>query len=83
MTDWRCTLNVRDVFHNDSVPFEQMRDTVAARIKKLPAYVDDNDFSILDVVEGLASAEDVAEFDEWWSEFYDWADRELVWVRTR
>lgn len=78
---WRYTLKLVDVFHDDDMPFEEKRDEIVRRIKAAKFY-DPAGWELGDVMDGLEQAEDVGEFDEAWADFYDWADRERVWVET-
>lgn len=81
MPTWKHTLRLADVFNNEDMPFERKRDTIVRRIKKSKFWNPD-DFELSDVMEGLEQAEDIAEFDEAWGDFYDYADRERIWVET-
>jgi len=78
---WLYTLKLNDIFHNDDMPFEQKRDAIVRRIKAQKFWDPDN-FELSDVMEGLEQADDVSEFDEAWGDFYDYADRERIWVET-
>jgi hypothetical protein len=81
MARWDYRLRLGDVFHNEDVSFEQRRDEIAKRIKASRFY-DADDYTLVVVVDGLAESDSVVEFDGWWSEFYDWADANRVWVVT-
>ena len=81
MPVWHHKLQLKDIFRSGEMSFEEKRDEIVRRIKKASWY-DENDFSILDPVEGLEFAQDFEEFDGWWNEFYDWADANRVWVAT-
>jgi hypothetical protein len=73
------------VFHNDQMTFEQSRDAIVARLRKSPWITerDQSGFDELgDIVDNLADAEDTKEFDGWWGELYDYADRDRVWIAT-
>ena len=78
MAVWHETLNLRDVFHNDDMEFEVKRDEIVKRITSLRLL----DATAEQIAEALGDAEDEDEFDEYWSEFYDWADSVRVWVAT-
>jgi hypothetical protein len=78
---WHYTLKLGDIFHDDAMPFEQKRDEIVRRIKATTFWNPDN-FELSDVMEGLEQADDVPEFDEAWADFYDYADRERIWVET-
>lgn len=81
MAVWHETLNLRDVFHNDDMEFEVKRDEIVKRITSLRLF-DEDDLEVLQIVEALGDAEDEDEFDEYWNDFYDWADGVRVWVAT-
>lgn len=79
---WTHRLNLADVFHNSDLTFRERRDAIAHRIQRAK-WFDYSDMDLMDVVDFLADAVDVAEFDEAWAMFYDWADAKRVWVVTR
>ena len=83
---WDRTLDVSDLFHNNALTFTESRDAVVQRIKASPWY-QNRDSAGFDefgeVVEFLSSAEDTAEFDEYWDQIYDQADSDRVWIKTR
>ena len=81
MPHWRYTLRLADIFHDDDIPFERKRDEIVRRIKAEKFWSPDN-FELSDVMEGLEQADDVPEFDEAWADFYDYAERERIWVET-
>ncbi len=78
---WKHRLNLGDVFHDESRTFEQRRDEIVRRIKAARWY-DENDNTLWYIVDQLADTEDPDDFDDPWSDFYDWADAERVWVDT-
>ena len=79
MANWKHRLQLGDIFHSDEIPFEQKRDEIVKRIKAAK-WFDANDFTLEEIVEGIHQSPDTEEFDGWWDEFYDWADRNRVWV---
>lgn len=78
---WTHKLNLADVFHDDALTFEVKRDTIVRRIKAARFYDADN-WTLFGIVDELADTTDVEDFDYVWSEFYDWADAERVWIST-
>ena len=84
---WAETIDLSKFFHDESLPFKAIRDTTVQLIKASRWWqqrskpVLDNQ-ECLDCVEGLAQALDGDEFDMYWNEFYDLADRDRVWVKT-
>lgn len=81
MANWKHTLKLADIFHDDNLPFEQMRDETVRRIKAAKFY-DSDDYTLFSIVDELADTDDVPYFDDVWAMFYDWADGERVWVET-
>ena len=74
-----------DVFHNDDLTFIEKRDAIVARIKATRWHkdADPHEFDgLVDIVENLATEESADDFDYWWGELYDLADRDRVWIET-
>jgi hypothetical protein len=81
---WDKTLDMRDVFHNDAITFEERRDAIVRRLRSSAWLKGRDEFDrLVEVVDNLADAEDTTEFNGWWSELYDLADYERVWIKTR
>jgi hypothetical protein len=81
---WEHHVSLEDVFHNDSLTFEQKRDTIIARIRANAWFKDYDEFDDLpQFVEELADTEDNAAFNAVWGEIYDIADADRVWIATR
>lgn len=76
MNHWRQTLHLGDVWREESLTFAERRDIIVSRVRGLNPL----DSALKEIADGLADSDDVDEFDGWWSAFYDWADRERVWV---
>lgn len=81
MPRWDHTLKLKDIFHNDELPFEKKRDEIVRRIKSSKFYDKDN-YDLWNVVDDLSRAKNVAEFDQDWDAFYDYADSARIWVET-
>lgn len=80
---WDRRINLKDVFRNEDMTFEQRRDVIVRRIKRSPWYTEQEDYSHLhDVVIDLEEADDAEEFDSAWDEMYDLADIDRVWIAT-
>ena len=79
MNSWRARLNLVDVFHDENRSFEERRDEIVKRMRKLPNL----DEWQVEITDNLADAPDIPTFDSWWDAFYDWADDNRVWVATR
>jgi hypothetical protein len=78
---WRFTLELSDVFHNEDLAFDECRDIIVQRVKEAPFY-DTDDIELIALIDELAEAEDGDYFDHVWDAFYDWADENRVWVAT-
>jgi hypothetical protein len=83
---WSEKIDLKDVFHDKSITFEQRRDAIVARLKMSRWYIDadpDELDGVREIIDcHLAEAEDVDEFDGWWSDLYDHADYARVWIGT-
>lgn len=82
MPQWNEIIYVSDVFHNESMTYEDKRDTIVGRVKKSNWYQKRPGTFLEDIAEGLATAEDTEDFDYWWDQLYDWADYDRVWIAT-
>ena len=81
---WDGTLRLADVFHNDSLSFEAKRDAIVHRIRATAWFKDKDEYDdLVYLVEELADAEDNGSFNAVWSEIYDIADGDRVWIETR
>lgn len=76
--NWRRTLDLSDVFRSDT-PFAERRDVMVKRVRAL----NPSDGDLQQIADELADAADGDEWDIPWDEFYDWADANRVWVKTR
>lgn len=80
---WDRKINLADVFHNDGLTFEQKRDAIVARIRASAWFKQYDEYDDLpQYVEELADTEDNASFNAVWSEIYDIADYDRVWIAT-
>jgi hypothetical protein len=82
MPHWNYTLNLKDVWSNDELGFEEKRDTIVKRIKAALFYRQEWSLGLEDIVEGLEGSEDITAFDCYFDDFYDFADATRVWVAT-
>lgn len=82
---WKYTLDLSDIFHSDAHSFTNRRDIIVARIKRAPFWTVEGQagYELWEVTEELSDAPDSEAFDRWWASFYDWADDNRVWVKTR
>lgn len=84
MTEWTYRLDLKNVFHDESLTFVERRDEIVKRIRTSDFYDAEagDDLDLDSIVDWLSNAEDVAAFDEFWTDFYDWCDDNRVWVGT-
>jgi hypothetical protein len=80
MSRWRLTLDVADVFHDESLTIAQKGTVIAHRIQR-HRWADENDY-VCDLADQLAQQTNADDFDVIWDAIYDEADRDRVWVRT-
>jgi len=81
MTKWNETVNIADVFHDESMAFEARRDAIVGRIKA-SKWRSRKDNDLEDCVDNLAESMSIEEFDFYWGELYDLADFDRVWIKT-
>jgi alkylation response protein AidB-like acyl-CoA dehydrogenase len=82
---WSRRIDVSDVFHSETLTFEERRNAIVKRLKNTGWYqqADPAEFDgVHDVINELGGAEDAEEFDGWWDELYDLADHDRVYIRT-
>lgn len=83
MPHWEYRIRLGDVWKNDELTFEQQRNAIVKRFKGSRWYRTTGDGSDLhDLVEELADAEDVDDYDEAWKYIYDLADQDRAWIET-
>jgi hypothetical protein len=80
---WDERVNLRDVFHNEAMTFEERRDVIVARLRRSRWVrgMDEYD-AVPQLLEELAETSDGDEFDGPWDEIYDYADADRVWIGT-
>jgi hypothetical protein len=80
---WDRRINLRDVWRNQDMTFEERRDAVVRRLRSSGWMATHEDGDILhQLVEELAEAQDADEFDAPWDAIYDEADYDRVWIVT-
>lgn len=80
---WDRTINVADILHDGGMGFEAKRNEIARRLRVSPWLKGADEFGALaEAVDKLAGAETPEEFDGWWDEIYDHADRDRVWINA-
>jgi uncharacterized protein YozE (UPF0346 family) len=83
MTVWQQTIRLGDVFHDESLTFDQRRDQIVERLRQSRWFKHRDAFDMLaDLIEELAGTENESDFDEVWNSIYDEADADKVWIET-
>lgn len=82
MAIWLLTVDLSDVFHNKELSFEFRRDEIVKRVRA-SVWITGGYASLEDILDNLADAQDAVEFDAWWDELYELADRDRVWIATQ
>jgi hypothetical protein len=77
---WDRKIQLRDIFHNDELTFEQRRDAIVRRIESSGWPGRSETLAML--LEELADVVDAEEFDGVWDAIYDEADVDRVWIST-
>jgi hypothetical protein len=84
LTDWRHHIWLGDVFHDDSLSFEERRDAIVARLRE-DTWIADHDsppFKARQAIGKMSDAEESDAFDAAWDLMYDWADQNKCWIDT-
>ncbi len=83
MANWKQTLNIKkvlklgsDIEDDDALP-DNIRAAMSLEIGLVQKNLRDDYYE--DLVEELAEIQSVFDFNEWLENFYDWADRNLIW----
>ncbi len=80
---WDRKIDLKDVFHNDAMTFEEKRDAIVGRIRASGWLDGRGEFDELVMfVEELADTDNLEWFDSVWDHIYDIADRDRVWIGT-
>lgn len=83
---WDYTLDVAALWNSDTHTGPDRYRRIAERIKTSPWYLErdtsgGDEFG--ETVDGLAQAQTAQEFNDYWDDVYDRADRDRVWVKIR
>lgn len=81
MAIWKHTLKLRDVFHDETLTYEERRDEIIKRIKR-STFWDPESWTLADIVNELSECDSEWEFNDEWDRFYDHADEKRIWVET-
>jgi hypothetical protein len=76
LRSWKRTVNLKGVWRNEAMTFEERRDAIIGRIRESGWQSEDLD----NAIDELAEAEDADDFNEVWDLIYDLADEERVWI---
>lgn len=85
MAEWKHTLYIGDVFHNDEMDLSAKGQVIVDRIQNSSFWHSEDDGDLEQIVEELEDAakeDDERWFNYVWSAFYDWADANRVWIDT-
>lgn len=84
MAKWNYKLKLKDIFHDETLTFEQRRDEIVKRIRSAPFFHADDPICELSdyILDNLSIAATPNDFDYEWDEFYNWCDANRVWVET-
>lgn len=77
---WDRQIDLRHIWQNEALSFEQRRDAIAAMLRRSPWVKDRTDLQ--ELVDELADAETGDDFDVPWDALYDEADLDRVWIAT-
>jgi hypothetical protein len=77
---WDRKVLLGDVFRNEAMSFEQIRDEIARRIRATEWHSGSD--VVRELVDELADCADTDEFDAVWDAIYDEADEDRVWIET-
>lgn len=84
MPAWKRTIYLKDVWRNEELTFEQRRDEIVKRIRESSWLDSSSDPAVLnECLDMLAEAPNTRYFDADFSNIYDLADVDRVWIETR
>ena len=80
---WAHHINLKGVFHNDDLTFEQKRDIIVRRIRATTWFKSKDEYDDLPMlVEELSDTETKSAFADVWDAIYDEADADRAWIAT-
>lgn len=88
MANWRATLDVKTKWQQSDANKEKVTELVTAVVAWMDSKLKTGIFKVL--LHGATHTRAtvkwgktrIAKFDRVWNELYNWADRNLVWVKT-
>lgn len=83
MPRWLYKVDVKNVFYDDELTFEQKKRAIVLRLKRSEWVRSKNEWDdLVMLVEELEDSADVKEFDFVWDAIYDEADYDRCWIAT-
>lgn len=90
MADWKYKIDMADTWERypDEIGFRTLKSLVVDELNKaledLRDIIEDEDeiMSLEDLISEIEITDDEEEFDPVWTELYDWADYNKVWIAT-
>lgn len=83
MPTWIYKLDLKDVFGNEDMTFEERRDEIVKRLRESAWYKSHREGAWFhSLIEELSETEDVQYFDCVWENVYDQADFDRAWIAT-
>lgn len=84
MPQWKRTIDLKDIFHNDDLSIPAKAKIIVTRIKE-SGWLEDTPYpdTLRDHLAELGEALNATEFDWAWSDVYDVADEDRVRIETR
>jgi hypothetical protein len=77
MPQWNQKIKLGDVWSNDDLSWEEKRDAIIPRLRRLS----DDEFGGLEaLLDELAGTDTVEYFDEVWGAIYDYGDDYRIWI---
>lgn len=83
MPTWRYTVDLKGVWRNEEMTFEERRDEIVRRLRESRWFKSHEEGSWLhSIVEELADTESIPDFDRVFNAIYDEADADRAWIAT-
>lgn len=80
---WDSKLRLADVWRNPEMTFTERRDAIVARIRASQWFKGYDEYDDLpQFTEELSEVETAEDFDITWTQIYDIADADRVWIET-
>lgn len=83
MSVWLIKIDLKDIFHDDDMPFEKKRDEIVNRLRS-SGWLASATYPVRleGALQELAKTVDETDFDFEWEMIYSHADRDRVWIGT-